>query len=170
MKNKIFLDCGQYDGTAIKQYVVDNSWEIYSFEPTPKKLKGLPKFKLFKKAVWTRNGRMQFEIDPRDGQGSHLVNTTSEPTEKTTTVSTIDFSEFVSKLPEGFIICSMDIEGSEFPVLRKMISDGTIRRIAVLDLELHHRFMADEDTESARKLVQELWGNGVVVRLKIVLE
>ena len=31
----------------------------------------------------------------------------------------IDFAKFISKLPEdAYIICKMDIEGSEFPVLR----------------------------------------------------
>lgn len=168
--DKIFLDCGQYDGVAIKQYCVDDSWTIYSFEPTPKKLEGLPKLKLFKKAIWIRNGRMKFEIDPRHGQGSHLIDTTSGPSESQITVSTLDFSKFVSELPEVFIVCSMDIEGSEFPVLRKMIDDGTIKRINVLDIEFHHRLMADYDTEDARKLIQELWYQGVLVRLKVVLE
>jgi FkbM family methyltransferase len=168
MKDKIFLDCGQFDGVAIEQYCVDDSWTIYSFEPDPKPLPHLPMLNLIQQAVWTEDGEVSFSLDPRQ-QASHITGIAGTDFENTTSVKSIDFSKFVANLPAAEIICSMDIEGAEFPVLRKMIKDGTIKRIKVLDIEFHHRMMNDEDDESARKLVQELWNLGVVVRLKIVL-
>lgn len=168
---KIFLDCGQFDGVAIEQYVVDDSWEIYSFEPEVQpdiNLERLPDYELIEKAVWIEDGEVSFSLDPRK-QASHITGVAGTEYEDTTTVTSIDFSKFVADLPEADIYCSMDIEGAEFAVLRKMIKDGTITRIKVLDIEFHHRMMADEDDESARKLIQELWNLGVVVRLKIVL-
>lgn len=175
MFKRIFLDCGQFDGVAIRQYCVDDSWKIYSFEPEVQpdiNLADLPPYELIKKAVWTANGEVQFSLDPRK-QASHIVGIAGAEYEDTIVVPSIDFSRFVAKLPSGlqppFIVCSMDIEGCEFEVLRKMIKDGTIQRINVLDVEFHHRMMSNEDDESARKLIQQLWDLGVVVRLKIVL-
>ena len=171
-KNRIFLDCGQFDGVAIRQYCVDDSWQIYSFEPEPQPAihtEDLPSHKLIEKAVWTYNGDVSFSLDPRK-QASHLTGVAGTDYENKVIVPCIDFSKFVAGLPnKAVIVCSMDIEGSEFAVLRKMIKDGTASRISVLDVEFHHRLMNDEDDESARKLVQELSALGVIVRLKIVL-
>lgn len=168
MKNKIFLDCGQFDGVAIEQYCVDDSWEIFSFEPDPKPLPHLPALTLIEKAVWTEDGEVSFSLDPKK-QASHITGIAGTDFEDKKIVPSIDFSKFVANLPDGYIVCSMDCEGVEFSVLRKMIKDGTITRIDVLDIEFHHRMMNDEDDESARKLTQELWELGVVVRLKVVL-
>lgn len=167
-KSKIFLDCGQFDGVAIQQYVVDESWDIYSFEPDPKPPVNLPELTLIQKAVWVEDGEVQFSLDPRQ-QASHITGIAGTDFENRKTVPSIDFSKFVAGLPEALIICSMDIEGAEFSVLRKMIQDGTITRIKVLDIEFHHRLMSTEDDESARRLIQQLWDLGIIVRLKIVL-
>lgn len=169
MKNKIFLDCGQFDGVAIEQYVVDDSWKIYSFEPTPQPNLNLPEHELIQAAVWTEYGTASFSLDPRK-QASHLVGVAGTEYEDTVPVDTIDFSDWIQEIPDdAFVVCSMDIEGAEFRVLRKMIEDGTIKKINVLDIEFHHRMMNDEDDETAKQLIQELWDLGVVVRLKIVL-
>lgn len=169
-KKRIFLDCGQFDGVAIEQYVVDDSWDIYSFEPNPKsKNTHLPKHKLIRKAVWVKNGTVVFSLDPAY-QASHIKDVAGTDYDDKKLVPSIDFSRFVAGLPEdALIVCSMDIEGAEFQVLRKMIKDGTIQRISVLDVEFHHRMMFDEDDNTARKLIQELTELGVIVRLKIVL-
>lgn len=169
---KIFLDVGQFDGVAIEQYCVDDSWKIYSFEPEVQpdiNLERLPKYELIEKAVWTEDGEVSFSLDPNK-QASHITGVAGTDYEDKRTVSCIDFSKFVADLPVvDLIICSFDAEGAEFPVLRKMIKDGTIMRIDVLDIEFHHRMMNDENDETARELIQELWDLGVIVRLKIVL-
>lgn len=169
--HRIFLDCGQFDGVAIRQYCVDDSWKIYSFEPEVQpdvNLEDLPPYTLLEYAVWTEDGEVEFLLDPRK-QASHIAGIAGTEYEDSMLVPSMDFSRFVKELPEAEIICSMDIEGAEFPVLRKMIADGTASRIKVLDIEFHHRMMNDEDDNSARKLIQELSALGVVVRLKIVL-
>lgn len=170
-KNRIFLDCGQFDGVAIRQYCVDDSWKIYSFEPETQpdvNLADLPPYELIEKAVWTKDGKVKFSLDPNK-QASHITGIAGTDFENTISVPSIDFSKFVANLPAAEIICSMDIEGAEFPVLRKMIKEGTITRIKALDVEFHHRMMNTEDDNTARKLIQELWDLGVIVRLKIVL-
>lgn len=168
MKHRIFLDCGQFDGVAIEQYCVDDSWEIYSFEPDPKPLPHLPPLTLIEAACWTEDGVLKYSLDPQQ-QASHIKDLAGTDFEETRVVRAIDFSWFVHELSPATIVCSMDIEGAEFPILRKMIRDGTADMLSVLDIEFHHRMMNGEDDESARKLVQELSDLGVIVRLKIVL-
>lgn len=170
-RNRIFLDCGQYDGVAIRQYCVDDSWKIYSFEPEPQpdvNLQDLPPYEFIQKAVWTEDGEVSFSLDPQK-QASHITGIAGTDYADKKIVPSIDFSKFVSELPDATIVCSMDTEGAEFPVLRKMIKDGTAQKINVLDVEFHHRMMNDENDETARKLIQELSDLGVIVRLKVVL-
>lgn len=165
---KIMLDCGRFDGVAIQQYCVDDSWIIYSFDIDPQSDLDLPPHTLIEKAVWTEDGEVEVSLDPQK-QASHITGVAGTEYEETKIVPSIDFSWFVFELPPAQIVCSMDIEGSEFPVLRKMIKNSTIQLIDVLDIEFHQRMMNDEDDESARKLVQEISALGVIVRLKIVL-
>jgi len=166
---KIFLDVGRFDGVAIRQYCVDDSWDIYSWDPFPQSNLDLPEHTFYEKAVWVEDGEVSFSIDPLK-QASHVTGIAGTDYEDRIIVPCIDFSKFVSSLPEvDVIVCSFDAEGSEFRVLRKMIADGTAQRIRVLDVEFHHRMMLEENDETARQLIQELSDLGVVVRLKIVL-
>lgn len=165
---KIFLDCGRFDGVAINQYCVDDSWNIYSFDIDPQSNLVLPKHIFEQSAVWIDDKGVEVALDPNK-QASHIVGVAGTEYEVTKHVPSFDFSWFVHELPEAVIVCSMDIEGSEFPVLRKMIKDGTIQRIKVLDVEFHHRMMGNEDTNTARELIQQLSDLGVIVRLKVVL-
>jgi FkbM family methyltransferase len=167
-KKRIFLDCGRFDGVAIRQYCVDDSWDIYSFDIDPQPDLDLPKHKLIEKAVWTSDGKVEISLDPRK-QATHIKGIAGTDYSETRTVPSIDFSRFVHSLPHELIVCSMDIEGSEFPVLRKMIKDGTAERISVLDIEFHHRIMPDETSETARVLIKQLSELGIIVRLKVVL-
>jgi hypothetical protein len=57
----------------------------------------------------------------------------------------------------------MDIEGSEFLVLRKMIEDGTISRLKEIYIEFHERFMPSESIETRQKIVEDIKNQGVIV-------
>lgn len=165
---RIFLDVGRFDGVAIQQYCVDDSWEIYSFDIDPQPNLDLPDHTLIGSAAWIDDKGVEVALDPMK-QASHIVGVAGTEYPDTKTMPSLDFSWFVHELPPATIVCSMDCEGAEFAILRKMIKDGTAPLITVLDIEFHHRMMNDEDDESARGLVQELSALGVIVRLKIVL-
>lgn len=168
MKRRIMLDCGRFDGVAINQYCVDDSWEIYSWDIDPQVDLVLPEHIFVESAVWIDNDGVEVALDPRK-QASHIVGVAGTEYEKIKKVPSFDFSWFVHELPEAVIVCSMDIEGAEFPVLRKMIKDGTADMLSVLDVEFHHRMMGTEDVDTARELIQQLSKLGVIVRLKVVL-
>lgn len=160
----IFIDCGFYVGNALKIYqdagIVDDTWMIYAFEPNPNI--PVPAF-VVRAAAWTEDGEVGFKIQGREDAAR------VDP-EAELEVRAIDLSKFVADLPEDdYIICSMDIEGAEFPVLRKMLKDHTIDRINILDIEFHHRLMLEETPEDAEKLINEIEARGVKVKLKVSL-
>ena len=55
-------------------------------------------------------------------------------------VPCLDFSAWLKQmfLPGDNVIVKMDIEGAEYPVLRKMIADDTLALVSVLHIEWHH--------------------------------
>jgi FkbM family methyltransferase len=176
----IFLDCGFYRGATLRNYIndgtVDKTWIVYAFEPnrdlkTTKYLKDFPfpvKINLIKAAVWTSDKKLAFHISGREDSAS-LKNTTGHTTPKEITIKAINFPKFVKELPEAYIVCSMDIEGAEYPVLKKMLKDGSIDRINVLDIEFHHRFMNDFTDKHSQELIDKIEKRGVEVKLKVPL-
>lgn len=171
---KIFIDAGFYIGRALDYYApfLDDTWTVFAFEPNPtldveSMLKRFPfEVKLINKAVWIKDGNVHFRLQSRT-DAAH-IDTIRPSIDKRITVPAIDFSRFIKELPEAeTIVCSMDIEGAEFPVLRKMINEKTIRRISVLDVEFHHRFLSTETVETVSLLRRELESEGVLVKLKL---
>lgn len=173
---KIFIDAGYYVGKALDYYApfLDSGWLVYVFEPNEElnveeslRAKDLPcDVHWFKKAVWTEDGEIEFRLTGRN-DASH-IDSMRESIDPKITVPTIDFSRFVAELPKiATIVCSMDIEGAEYPVLRKMLADGTAKRLSLLDIEFHHRLLDTEDEASSSALRRELEGEGVLVKLKL---
>lgn len=170
---KIFIDAGFYIGKALEYYApfLDETWKVYVFEPNDELpvQESIDKFPFpiewIHKAVWTEDGEVEFRLQGRD-DSSH-IDSIRHSTDPKVTVASIDFSRFVSELPEATIVCSMDIEGAEFPVLRKMLDEKTAQRISLLDIEFHHRLLADPDPAEASLLRRELEREGVLVKLKL---
>lgn len=61
------------------------------------------------------------------------------------------------------IICKLDIEGSEFAVLRHLIRTGSMKRIRELYCEFHERFMPNESEQSKNELIRDVEKNGTKV-------
>ena len=79
-------------------------------------------------------------------------------------VKSIDFSKFIESLDTNLkIICKLDIEGSEFVVLRHLISTGVVTKISELYVEFHEWTMINESAESRDKLIKEITDMGVIV-------
>lgn len=60
-------------------------------------------------------------------------------------VKTVDFSKFIKTFsdPDDFIVVKLNIEGSEFDTLDRMIEDGTIDRINEFYIEFHPHYFED---------------------------
>lgn len=167
---KYFLDCGYYAGKSLDYYapLMDETWKVYAFEPSPNLEFDFSRFpfevELIKKAVWVEDGEIDFAIGGRD-DASH-IKSIRPTTDKTIKVPCIDFSKFVSEF-EGTIVCSFDAEGAEFPVLEKMLADGTAKKLALLDIEFHHRIIEGKTADDASRLRIALESEGVLVKTKV---
>ncbi len=169
----IYLDCGYYAGLALRDYIdqgiVDDTWTMYAFDPSPLVDDYLdrpwtPK-NFIKKAVWIRDGKIKFNVSRRENASS-IKGITGQVDPEEIEVDCINFSKFVKGLPEAYIFCSMDMEGAEFKVLKKMLKDNTIDKINKLSIEFHYRLMLDYDKTDAEDLIKQIEARGVEVILK----
>jgi hypothetical protein len=150
---KIFLDCGANRGQSILQFVKNypysKRYEIYSFECTKNKdilnswhssadrvKQQVKSISLLEKAVWIEDNDDLIFYD--SGNESSSIIKEKNCTGKTK-VSSIDISKFIaSNFSKDYeIILKIDIEGAEYSVLDKMLSDGTIDYINRIYGELH---------------------------------
>jgi FkbM family methyltransferase len=190
MKN-IFLDCGTHLCEGLYDFynngIIDDTFEIHTFEANPacyasERIKNFPlAVTLHEKAVWTQDGYILFN------QENHKVSGSGSPTDGVSdidgwgssvdgigfdhpgylnriSVESIDFSKFVNDLPNNSnIICKMDIEGSEFIVLRKLILDESIKKINKIYVEFHHHLMPNESLNSRDEIINSMRDLGVTV-------
>lgn len=189
---KIFLDCGTHLCEGLVDFYnnkrIDESFEIHTFEANPackaeERVKMLPlsNIKVYNMAVWTEDGEVTFN------QENHKESRSGSPTDGYSdidgwgssvngigfrhagygtpiTIKSINFSRFVLELPEdAYIICKMDIEGSEFAVLRHLIETKAIDRIKEIYVEFHDHVMENESADSKQQLISILESKGIKV-------
>lgn len=160
MTSKIFIDCGANDGCSVRKFMDQRSgYEIYSFEPNPAlahHFAGLPT-SLIPKAVWTEDTSMEMFFDPIDADGSTLIeeketvfelkgaNTLCPKAE----VQCIDLGRWIRETfePDQYIVLKLDVEGAEYQILRKMLTDGTFTYLNELLIEFHWDKMGLPESE-----------------------
>ena len=176
-KRRVFIDCGANTGKVLEEFILKKTgFEFYAFEPQPeladtgKRIKAeYPGLSLtfYNQAVWTENTTMNFYLATRWGPnykgGSTLLqgNTLNKNCidyKHAEKVRTIDFSKWLllSFCKRDYIIIKMDIEGSEYEVLEKMIRDGSITFVNELIIEFHYHKYDHISEERHQKLEKEL--------------
>ena len=179
---KILLDCGTHFGQGIAHFfssgLIDESVQVHAFEANPacqiaQRMKDFPlRITTHERAVWVEDGWIDFEQDascenqPPTGQSSCIqgLGFVGPGARSHVKVPCIDLATFINSLPhDANIICKMDIEGSEFRVLRHLIETGTIRRINTLYVEFHERFIPTESAESKQTLIAAVVAQGVTL-------
>ncbi len=85
-------------------------------------------------AAWTYNGTMKFS---GNGDSATVMSTSSAWNGTERDVPCFDFSEWLEAFDGTEVVVKMDIEGSEVPILEKVIADGTDNRISLLIVEWH---------------------------------
>jgi hypothetical protein len=103
-------------------------------------------------AVWTEDGKIGFSSSG-DDKGS--VSRESEQS-----VDCIDLSRAI---PEETGLLKMDIEGAEFPVLKKLFQSGAINRVKRIAVELHD---VDEHLVEFAELLECFNKSGFIVRFR----
>ena len=173
-KKRIFLDLGTHDCQGLNHYLNTEfsefkNLEIHTFEPNPliESEKCVDSFidrkiNLHRKAVWVSNGKLIFNQYGNDGksQGS-LVSKTNRGKDYqdfygSVEVESIDFYEFIKTLDsDSDIYIKMDIEWSEFTVLRHMLDNGWPSNIKKIWVEFHGK-NDTEYVELSRQLIHEI--------------
>ncbi|MGW4798856.1 FkbM family methyltransferase [Nonomuraea sp. NPDC004297] len=159
---KVFIDCGANVGAVLINFMAEYpDRAFYAFEPNLDLIPDIGEkvrssehqkpVEILPHAVWTRDGIVDLFI------GHHINSTVLPgkiiPAEHATQVDytmpvpvqSIDFSAWLRRniSPEDDVITKMDIEGAEYPVLTKLLADGTIDLLSVLYIEWHYdRFPA----------------------------
>src|SRR5688500_7589880 len=137
----VFIDAGAHFGESYTAFRKTNlysrhSWDIIAIEANPKLIPRLPKaprLQIMNKAVWTEDGKLEFLMES-DTSGANTLYHTRYPEGFALTkvpVESFDFSKWVGQefSLEDYVILSLDVEGAEFPVLTKMLQDGTLNRL-----------------------------------------
>lgn len=163
-----------------EKYSIESDWECYCFEANPITYKMSKKkyiellnrefdIKHFNLAVSDKKGTVDvncalayFYDESEDGsytsQGSNILE--KPPNfehlnydEGVHEVRTIDFSGFMREIvsPGDFVLIKMDIEGSEFSVLDRLIYDNTIEYINEIYVEFHEVFFENPEYYIERK-------------------
>lgn len=183
---KVFIDCGANVGQGLKQFIsmynIDSSWIIETFEPNLNLINTLKsnisnfpvKAMVHNKAIWDKDGEVEFSIMQEESEGSSVeklmdsgvcANPNSISYRKHDTivkVPCIDMSTILKAYHEhDYILVKMDIEGSEFRVLRKIIADDTISLIDDLYIEWHTQYMSSENIDTQNKLIQQISSKGI---------
>jgi len=170
---KIFIDVGAYDGDTVKQFfnwgnLVDdpNNYTIYALEPNPDMKKQLldvesqyENVTYIPKAAWVEDGTIQFAVDKTPtplGSTAMSSKTNIWDVFDKVDVEAIDFSNWLKQFKNDYVVVKMDIEGAEFPVLNKLLDDGTIDIIDHLWVELHPNKVKDFTTTDKEELVKKL--------------
>lgn len=161
---KIYIDCGVWKGDSIvgfKRYF--KGYDIYGFECEPrlKELVGRLSirygFKPIYKAVWIEDTDIKLYPGIRNltqSSSLHISKRKFIDKENPISVAAIDFSKWIldSFKKDDYIICKMNIEGSEYPVLEKMIQDGSIYYIDKLYVAWHYRKLSSISVEKHNEL------------------
>lgn len=164
MKKKILIDCGSNLGQGYEQIKknenIDSSWDVVMFEPSFSCFEKLinkynnSNFKIYNKAVYISDQKQEFhfvkslstgDIDYESvgcklGAVKNLfsdrkkIYDLSEPV----LVDTIDLSSFILDLNYETIILKLDVEGSEYDILQRMIETGSINKLHKIYVEFHN--------------------------------
>lgn len=160
------LDCGTHFFEGLKKldkiYHFDSNWTIYSFEANPitfnKSIAYKPDFphlEHINAAISDTNGFATVYCEKHQNDCGEASNILMQPPiidiqynnsleySQTHTIATYDLYEIIKKITNhDMIVIKMDIEGSEFQVLPKIIQKSDIH-IDYLYIEFHERFFPD---------------------------
>jgi FkbM family methyltransferase len=172
----------------INKYNIDNTWIVETFEPCKEcnlvdELKDINYVNINNDAIWTHTGKVSFSIYDENLEGSSVERLMSEgycndetydrynenshhcgyrKHDNMVEVDCIDISDLLNKYNENdFIVVKMDIEGSEYNVLRKSIKDGTIKKVNDIWIEWHHNHVKFENESTTNDLKNQISNLGI---------
>ena len=126
---------------------------LYGFDPWPALVEGETELDgtrviLERKAAWVEDGEIEFaRVRGLRAWDSTVMRAKCSRAEWTGAgdvirVPCFDFSEWLRRLPEAPVV-KLDVEGAEFPILERLVEQGTDELVAELLVEWHEDKMPD---------------------------
>ena len=147
----VFIDVGGNVGDSVAAFLTvgvpgvqragRNFDSVFVFEPNPQFARSYGRyegkqyaFQFIPAAATAHNGTLSFA-----GEGLSGAATAGSSRASGTTVKSIDFSAWLQQtvVPEDFVVCKIDAEGSEYGIVQRMIADGTLCLCDRLGIEWH---------------------------------
>lgn len=152
----IFVDLGAHNGDTVEQFV---SWgqlfgdisdsTVYAFEPNPnfekewesvyeRQSQHVKDIVFEQTAAWIDDKGLEFSLWQESDIGSTVMPAKRNwYAGKIIGVPSFDFSEWLKQFEGEEIVIKLDVEGAEYPILKKMISDGTDKLCKLIFIEWH---------------------------------
>ncbi len=179
----IFIDGGAHVGESVLDFeqsklYPQHPWEIFSFEANPELIPYLtenlrlipraPKVTVINKAMWIDDKGIDFFFGVTDLAGNVVKTRDSDTTRKPVHVDSVDFGQWLKKnfKQKDFILVKMDIEGAEYPILKKMLKDGSMKYVDKLYVEFHPSIAEDESESKDKEIVEAIKKLGIPVAMK----
>jgi FkbM family methyltransferase len=167
---KVFIDLGAYNGDTLEQAIelFSDFDYFYAFEPfadsfgeMEKKFSGNGKVRLVNKAASNVDGKEKLFLKAKGNEGHSLCSKKSNVTSKSIEIESIDFSKYLEEnfSEDDTIVLKVNIEGAEYKMFDKMISDGTIKYVDKIFCEWHN-FKVSGVKDLHDKVVKGLQGLG----------
>ena len=174
----VFLDGGAHKGESVSHFQDSlgcalRPWEIFAFEPNPELhpfLSGLRDVTMIGKALAGQNGTTSFHFGKTSLEGS-IVGEKKRLIDKEVNVELLDLSEWIKSQfsADDFVWLKLDVEGAEYEILRKILSDGNAHLLDILSIEFHNKWLGVDKAEDKR-LVEQLIRAGVRVQSDFTFE
>lgn len=185
--NKILLDFGANKGQGLTKVLdiegIDKTWEIHCFEANPNIFEELKNnFKnanlnifFHNKAIWKIDGLVQFSIMNENDEGSSVECLIKEGRagdpcdpcfrkhDNIIQIESIDIQTILDRFNENdFIVIKMDIEGSEFTVLRRLLENkNNCRKVKKIYIEWHTNYVKNESETTQNDICFKLANYGI---------
>ena len=159
MLKKIFISLGAYKGDSTDAFFdsgkIDKDWHLLLYEPDRDCLQILknkyPYAEIINKAVCDRKGMVCFYPDDQHG------NILSKKEKEGYDVGTEDIDHILDILDNyDFCILRMDVEGSEYDIVPKMLLHRNIKKINEIYIEWHRQHEKSKTEQLALGLIKNI--------------
>lgn len=164
--DSVFIDLGAGQGEEIA-VCTKYDIEIHSFEPNDflyskllNQYKNNKKVFLHNKAAWKYDGFKRFYVknsfNDVNGGGTLYMSKTNVG-KKNIRVETIDIAKYILNLNKQIDVLKIDVEGAEYVLLERILSEGVTDKIKYICFEDHSRKMPDKTWRQHRINVLEMY-------------
>tara|TARA_A100001388_G_scaffold270652_1_gene248420 strand:- start:4607 stop:5227 length:621 start_codon:yes stop_codon:yes gene_type:complete len=171
---KIILSCGSNKGGEFDAWLSSRIYDpevlIYAFEPEPRcfpfieeKQKLMPNITHIKSAISTIDGIEQWNVGNLTVSGTLRQDKNWGLTGEKVMIQTLNFSRWLKEniKEDDYVFCTLDIEGSEYDVIKDLFATGAIDLINKFYVEFHdvklHTNMQDEE-KKLKNMITEKFG------------